>query len=159
MDCLGIVIYCFIKFTYFVESKSSIKECFEVIWHYINSLWVKINCCLIISFFPCSITLRMKHFSLLFLLLKFQWVCSCVVTIWDLLLIILLLRRCLGDTHWIWLVSSIVWLLKIYWTIYRCSSLSIMTSRWHSLLSLILRWFSWINTWIQRIIMRLPHHH
>lgn len=162
--CQGVIIDGSFKVPNFVKSESSVKECLEMIGDDLNSFAVELNGSLVISLFPCSISLRMEHLCLRLLLLL---VSSIALTgVGELLLdhLLLMLGRSLRDAHWasMWLIHCAnVVRLEVNGTIDRTcsSSLSIMASRRHPLLSLVLRWLPGVKTGIQGIVMSLSHHH
>jgi hypothetical protein len=116
--------------------------------HYFNCFWIEFYSWLVIAFLPCSIPLRMKHFSLLFLLLLVLGHRGCWMSL------MVLLWRGLRDTHSI-RVNSL--LFQFNWTIYWASSQYILPAitRWQLVMIP-----PGVNTWIERIIMAraLPHH-
>jgi hypothetical protein len=93
-----IVIDCSFKVTNFVESKSSVEECFEMVGDDLNGLAVELNGSLVIPLLPCCIPLRMEHLCLRLLLLLVSYI---TLTVGELMLshLLVLLGRSLRDAH------------------------------------------------------------
>ena len=159
-DSWWIIANSLVKVTNFIICKASIEKSFEMIWHNLNGFTVKVNSSWIVTLLSGCITLWMVDFSLLLSLLSIS-----SRYLLRKYLRLLLLLRCPWDANSFRSRNSARSLLEIDWTINRPNSLySIIIWGWRhpclwKSLILLLRRSSWINWWIETIIMScLPHH-